>query len=58
MALEVVAGIDDDGQLAGRQNLLEPVGELGSADTSGKANDAHLSSERQRSIGQSVTPGK
>jgi hypothetical protein len=48
MSLEIVAGVDHDGQLAGRQNLLEPVGELGSADTSGKTYDAHFSSERQR----------
>src|ERR1035437_10597755 len=57
VALQVVAGIDDDGQLAGRDYVLESVGEFRSPDSSGQTNDAHQVLRRQtRAIWQSVMP--
>ena len=41
VALEVVAGVDDDGQLARREDLLESVRELGASNASGQTDDAH-----------------
>ena len=43
VALEVVAGVDDDGQV--RADLrLQAVGELGAADAPGQRDDAHVRS--------------
>ena len=41
VALQVVAGVDDDGQVAGREDSLQPIGELRSSDASGQAYDTH-----------------
>jgi hypothetical protein len=37
--LEIIASIDNDGQVFGRKNLSESVRELCATDSSGKSND-------------------
>jgi len=37
--LEVVAGVDDDGEVAGRKDLRQTVGQLGAADAAGEEDD-------------------
>jgi hypothetical protein len=47
MTLEVVARVDDHGQVAGREYLLQSDRELRSTDASGEADNAHRSSDRR-----------
>ena len=46
--IEVVGGVDDDGQVAGRQRRLQPLGQLGAADAARQRGDARRAGRRSR----------
>ena len=57
--LQVVARVDDDRQVAGREHLLQALGELGAADPAGQGDDGHgVVSAGRRRAGQACSVGR